>query len=86
MTDLYFPQLNYHIEINEEFHYKDEIKISFDKIREEDIIKITKGHIIKFIDCQNDKTLDNIHSQIDIVVNEINNLISKQKKLKTFKP
>lgn len=86
LTDLYFPQLNYHIEVNEEFHYKNEHKINIDKIREEDIIKKTNGHIIRFIDCQNDKTLENIHSQIDIIVNEINNLINEQKKLKIFKP
>src|SRR5690606_1447796 len=60
LTDLYFPQLNYHIEVNEEFHYKDEDKISIDKLREEDIIRSTKGHIIRFIDCQDDKTLENI--------------------------
>ena len=86
LTDLYFPQLNYHIEVNEEFHYKDEIKINVDKLREEDIIKSTKGHIIRFIDCQNDKTLENIHSQIDKITEEINNLVNEQKTAKIFKP
>lgn len=86
LTDLYFPQLNYHIEVNEEFHYKDEFKINADKLREEDIINSTKGHIIRFVDCQNDKTLANIHSQIDKIINEITHLINEQKRLNIFKP
>jgi hypothetical protein len=86
LTDLYFPQLNYHIEVNEEFHYKDEFKINTDKLREEDIINNTKGHIIRFVDCQNDKTLANINSQIDVIINEIIILINEQKRLNIFKP
>lgn len=85
LTDLYFPQLNYHIEVNEEFHYKDENKIDIDKIREIDIVRKT-GHTIRFIECQNDKKLEDIHSQIDKIVNEINNLVDEQKRLKTFRP
>ena len=84
LTDLYFPQLNYHIEVNEEFHYKDELKISADKLREEDIIRNTKGHTIRFIDCQNDKTLNEIHLQIDQIVNEINKLVEEQKRQNKF--
>lgn len=86
LTDLFFPQLDYHIEVNEEFHYKDDFKINTDKIRENDIVKQTKGHTIRFIDCQNNKTLKDIHNQIDIVVNEIISLIEAQKSMGIFKP
>jgi hypothetical protein len=85
LTDLYFPQLNYHIEVNEEFHYKDDLKISADKLREEDIIRNTKGHTIRFIECQNDKTLNEIHLQIDQVVEEINKLVEEQKRQSKFR-
>ena len=84
LTDLYFPQLNYHIEVNEEFHYKTDIKINADKLREEDIIRNTKGHTIRFIDCQNDKTLEEIHLQIDQIVLEINELVQVQKQENKF--
>lgn len=85
LTDLYFPQLNFHIEVNEEFHYKDENKINADKVREEDIRRKT-GHTVRYIECQNDKKLEDIHLQIDQIVDEINNLVDEQKKLKTFHP
>lgn len=86
LTDLYFPQLKYHIEVNEEFHYKNEHKLNVDKLREEDIIKSTKDHIVRFIDCQNHKTLENIHCQINKIIEEINSLINEHKKVGTFKP
>lgn len=84
LTDLYFPQINYHIEVNEEFHYKDDFKINLDKLREEDIIRKTKGHIVRFVDCQKD--LKDIHSQIDEIVSEINTLVNNRKELKIFRP
>jgi len=83
LTDLYFPQINYHIEVNEEFHYKDETKIGIDKLRDEDITQKT-GHIIRYVDCQNNKSLEEIHLQIDEIVEEINNLIEDQKRLNKF--
>lgn len=86
LTDLYFPQLKYHIEVNEEFHYKNEHKLNVDKLKEEDIIKSTKGHIVRFIDCQNHKTLENIHCQINKIIEEINSLINEHKKIGAFKP
>ena len=84
LTDLYFPQINYHVEVNEEFHYKDDYKISLDKQRENDIIRKTKGHTIRFIDCQKD--LKHIHNQIDVVVKEINERIANQKSSNSFRP
>jgi hypothetical protein len=84
LTDLYFPQLNYHIEVNEEFHYKDDHKINLDKLREDDIKRKTNGHIVRFIDCQG--SLETIHSQIDDIVKEINSLIETQKGLSAFRP
>lgn len=84
LTDLYFPQINLHLEVNEEFHYKDGHKISLDKQREDDIVRKTKGHIIRFIDCQKD--LKDIHTQIDTIVLEINKLIVDQKSSNSFRP
>ena len=83
LTDLYFPQIKYHIEVNEEFHYKDEIKQDLDAVRAKDIEKITNGHIIRFIDCR--KCLAEIHNQVDILIDEIHFLIEKQKEKGLFR-
>ena len=66
--------------------YQNEHKLNVDKLREEDIIKSTKGHIVRFIDCQNHKTLENIHCQINKIIEEINSLINEHKKIGAFKP
>jgi hypothetical protein len=84
LTDLFFPQINYHIEVNEAFHYKDEHKINLDKKRAESIINSTKGHIVRFINCKDD--LAYIHTQIDDIVNEINELVNTSKNLGKFRP
>jgi hypothetical protein len=51
LTDLYFPQLKIHVEIDEGQHFlKDGTRVLQDKIREADIINAT-GHVIKKSHC-----------------------------------
>lgn len=65
MTDMYFPQLGIHIEVDEKFH-KDNIEK--DKIRELDIINVT-GHDIYRVDIT--KGVEDVNNQIDLIVDKI---------------
>lgn len=71
LTDMFFPQINLHIEIDEGYH-QNEIQILKDKIRENDIISIT-GHEIMRVDVTKD--LNSINEQIDKIVSYINDKI-----------
>lgn len=82
LTDLYFPQLKIHIEINEPAHYVTEHKIEIDRIRRGEIIESTNHKVIE-IDCRG--TLEEINERIDDVVILIKNEIENQKELNTFK-
>ena len=68
LTDMFFPQINLHIEIDEGYH-NDPIQEEKDKIREMDIISIT-NHQVERIDVTKD--LQSIHERIDQVIELIN--------------
>lgn len=70
LTDLYFPQFGFHIEVDEGQHFN-QANIEADKIREADIINAT-GHEILRIDVT--KSFDDINTQIDVAVNKIKSL------------
>lgn len=65
LTDMYFPQLGIHIEIDEGYH-KD--YITSDKIREQDIISIT-GHDIYRVDVT--KNINVVNNKIDYIIERI---------------
>lgn len=71
LADLYLPQLNILIEINEPFH-KNNVEV--DKIRNEEILSITHSKPI-IIDCDND--IQEIHRQVTDVVQLIKQRISE---------
>lgn len=77
LTDMYFPQLHMHIEIDEEFH---KMQIQSDKIREADIINAT-GHEILRVDAR--QSLDAINSAIHDIVEKLK--IARKDRL-NFKP
>lgn len=84
LTDLFFPQLQIHIEVFEKFHAKDE-NIIFDNIREADIInatghKVLRVHITKKFVLN---SIETINKEIDDIVKEIK---EKQKSIDKFKP
>ncbi len=41
LTDVYFPQIGLHVEINEPAHYESEERIAYDNIRRNEIISKT---------------------------------------------
>lgn len=65
MTDLYFPQIGVHIEVDEGFHKK---QIDADKVREADIINATEHEIFR-VDVT--KSIEQIHFEIDKIVTVI---------------
>lgn len=69
LTDLYFPQLKLHIEIDEKHHKH---QIENDNIREKDIINATTHKILR-IDVTQD--IENINNQIDDIIT----IIKKEK-------
>lgn len=71
LTDMFFPQLNLHVEVDEAYH-RSQAQIQKDRVREEDIISITNHEIVR-IDAT--KGLKTIHEQIDNVVRIINEKI-----------
>ncbi|THK40631.1 hypothetical protein E8Q33_12250 [Methylophaga sp. SB9B] len=75
LTDLYFPQLDLHLEIDEPFH---NYQLRTDQLREQDIVLIT-GHRIERI-----KVLDEAGQQKPLhrIRFEVDNFVSLIKKLK----
>ncbi len=80
LTDLYFPQIDLHVEVDEAYH-KD--RIDEDKMREADIVRVT-NHAIERIDVT--KNIELIHLLIDEVVKKIKNAVEEKKKDNTFIP
>jgi very-short-patch-repair endonuclease len=71
LTDLFFPQLNIHVEVDEPFH---KLNIEEDKIREADIINATNHEILR-VDVST--SIENINSQINQIIEIIHNRIKK---------
>jgi very-short-patch-repair endonuclease len=69
LTDMYFPQLDIHIEVDEGFHKK---QFELDKLREADIINAT-GHTILRIDVT--KNIDVVNKEIDRIITILKNKI-----------
>ena len=75
LVDLYLPQLNIFIEINESYHKdKNDVLREIDKIRNEEILNVTHSKPI-VIDCDCDIT--EIHRQVTDVVNLIRQRITE---------
>jgi hypothetical protein len=106
LTDLYFPQLGIHVEVDEGHHFLKNSKIDYsstptdeiiysisqtesDAMREEDIINIT-GHKVFRVNVFKNKegepqNLDNIHQQIDRIIEEIKSAKNNLVEASTFK-
>ena len=83
LTDVYFPQIGLHVEVNEPAHYESEEKVNSDLKRKQEIEAKT-GHKVFVIDCR--QTLEGIHSQIDELVDIIKSKAKQQLEKETFKP
>lgn len=83
LTDVYFPQIGLHVEVNEPAHYESEEKINRDLKRQNEI-EMKTGHQVFVIDCRQD--IIGIHSQIDRLVIKINSEVKKHITKGKFKP
>lgn len=77
LTDLFFPQFDLHIEVDEPHHLNQQ---EADKLRSADIINAT-DHRIERIDMNDSLSLDEINQKIDEIVADIKRL----KQSKSFK-
>src|SRR5690606_11500270 len=82
-TDIYFPQIGLHVEVNEPVHYHSEDRINRDLKRQKQI-ELNTRHQVFVIDCRED--ILGIHSQIYKLVSKINLEVKKQIENGTFKP
>lgn len=78
LTDLYFPQLAIHVEVDEPHHKS---YVNTDRIRESDIVNAT-NHEIKRIDV--DKSIQEINSDIDTLIQIVKNKVCSLKKTGDF--
>ncbi len=78
LTDMYFPQLEMHVEIDEGHHKK---QIEADKLREADIINAT-GHTIFRIDVTKD--IEEINSEIDKIISIMKNKVENSSDFKAW--
>jgi len=83
LTDLFLPQFDLHIEVNEPAHYHSEEKQYRDAIRKREIERNSKHQVIE-IDCRG--TLSNINLQVDECVSLIKNAKELQIKESRFRP
>lgn len=80
LTDIYFPQLSLHIEIDESFHEKQQVK---DVSRELDIIQATDHKILR---VKYSSSLNQINKAIDQTIEQILSLITQAEIQDKFKP
>lgn len=76
-TDMYFPQLDVHIEVDEPFH-KNKHNVELDKIREADIINITNHTIIR---VKISEGYESVNNQIDLIVETLKQKIDEMGKV-----
>ncbi len=77
-TDLFFPQISLHIEVDEPFHKKN---IDADTIREADIINATNHEIVR-VDV--DQPIEKINIAIDAVIYKIKAKFSQLRETENF--
>lgn len=80
LIDLFFPQVNLHIEVDEPYH-KDNVEN--DKIREADIVNATNHEVLR-VDVS--KSIEDINSQIHEIVEKIRSKIKQLKDENLFTP
>ncbi|MBV7297487.1 AbaSI family restriction endonuclease [Enterovibrio paralichthyis] len=80
LTDLYLPQLQLHVEIDEGFHKQ---QIDADKIRELDIVTVTQHEVYR-IDAS--VSIEHINQQVDELVSLIKASVDQQKSDGVFVP
>ncbi|MBR1667145.1 MAG: hypothetical protein IJ693_02575 [Bacteroidaceae bacterium] len=94
LVDLFFPQINYGVEIDEAYHANPEQKRR-DELRTYEIIRNTEIKLERIICYDKNKSTENetfycaledIHQQVDKVVSEIRQRIEEEEKQSRFQP
>ena len=80
LTDLFFPQIGLHIEVDEEPH---KYNLKADKERERDIVSRT-NHQLERVDVS--KSLEDVNRQIDRIVDRVRREVNRLKNKKEFTP
>ena len=83
LTDLYLPQLDLHIEVNEDAHYHCDDKINQDLKRRKEV-EINSKHEIIEIDCRG--SLSDLNKRIDDCIQIILERIEIKKQNNLFRP
>ncbi len=79
LTDMYFPQFELHIEVDEAHHVT---QLDLDQVRQKDIIDATKHEFERVkVNCG----IDEVNRQIDLIVTFIKNKIANQHVSGAFK-
>lgn len=82
LSDIFFPQVNVFVEINEPQHYHSDSRIELDRQRNEKI-KAKTGTDVEVIDCR--EPLEKIHQQIDDIVKRIKGKVEASRMADSFK-
>ena len=83
LADLYLPQLGIIVEVNEAYHVASERQKEIDAIRNTEVSKIANSKVT-IVDCT--KSISDIHSQIDTIVNNIRQKIKEKESNGCFIP
>ena len=84
LADLYLPQLNYIVEVNEAYHYESKRRMEIDVIRKKEILGTMPEATVRTVDCT--KSIDMIHGQISSIIAEIQQRIIEAESKGQFKP
>lgn len=82
LLDLYLPQINVVVEVNEAYH-EDQAQVERDLMRNAEVIK-RLGATLKVVSCA--RTLQEVHDQIESVVDLIRSRIAEEEKQGSFLP
>lgn len=83
LADLYIPQVNIIIEVNEAYHYASERKKGIDRVRNAEISQIANATVI-VVDCT--KPLLEIHAQIESIIYIIKEKVKELESIGRFEP
>ena len=83
LTDIYFPQVRLHVEVNEPAHYHNIDKIGADERRRVEIESKT-SHRVMTIDCTGN--MESLHDEVDSVVEYVRSEVAKQRANGNFEP
>jgi hypothetical protein len=83
LTDLYLPQIGFHVEINEPAHYNNIERESLDNLRSEELRRNTT-HKVFHIDCRG--SLNDINRETDKCIAIIKDEIADKRRANNFKP